>query len=242
MRIKFFAVASAVVLVMSFSFAEMASAQPGGRGGRGFFGGFESGYLGLLRNESVMEEIELVDDQREEIEQIQDEMRQEMRDRMMEMRDSDMSPEQRRESFMALREEMEERQQGFQAQIEKVLLPGQLKRLKQLEVQSSARRSGRGMMGALTNDSMLEELGVDEKQKKELEEKAAELRQKLEEKIKKITADAEEELLSVLSSEQRKTFREMVGSSFDFGQDFERRGLRGGRDRGDRDRGGDNDF
>ena len=64
----------------------------------------------------------------------------------------------------------------------------------------------------------------------------------LEERIKKLTADAEEELLSVLSSDQRKKFREKIGTTFDFGEDAGGRGRRAGRDRGDRNRGGDNDF
>lgn len=240
MKIRVFAVAFVAALILTTGFAEIASAQ--GRGGRGFLGGFDGGYLSLLRNDAVMNEIELVDDQREELDLIQEEIRQEMRERMEEMRNSDMSWDERREIFTEMREEMQERQGDLQKQVEEVLLPGQIKRLKQLEVQNNARRNGNGRMGALSSDSMLEELGVDEKQKKKLEEKAAELKKKLQEKIKKLTSDAEEELLSVLSSEQRKKFMEKFGPAYEFGSDFDRRGRRGGRDRGDRERRGDNDF
>ena len=240
MRIRVFATAIAAVCVLSICFADVASAQPGGRGGfggRGFFGG-NDGWMGLLRNESVMNEIELVDDQKEEIAAIQDELREEMRERMMEMRD--VPREERREMFTEMREEMEERQVEIQKEIEKVLMPMQIKRLKELEVQRAAGRDGGGTMGVLNNADVLEELGVSDKQRKKLEEKAAELKKKLEEKIKKLRADAEEELLSVLSSEQRKKLRDKVGKTFDFGDEFNRRGGRGGgRDRGDRGRRGE---
>lgn len=227
-----------VICVLSLSVAEMANAQRGGGrgGGRGGFGrGGGNGVLGLLQNESVMTEIELVDEQKDEIQTIQDELRQEMRERMEEMRDSDMSREERREAFMGMREEMEERQEEIEQQIEGVLLPEQLKRLKQLEIQRSARRTGGGAMGVLASDELMEKLGIDEEQRKKLEEKAAEVKKKLQERIKKLTKEAEDDILSVLSPSQRKEFREKIGESFEFEDGNDRRG-RGG-DRGGR--GGD---
>ena len=233
MKFNYIATTLVVICVFSLSFADVSVAQRGGPGG--FLGG-NNGWMGLLRNDAVVGEIELVDDQREEIETIQDELRQEMRERMMEMRD--VAPEDRREMFTELREEMEDRQNEVGKEIEKVLMPMQLKRLKELEVQRTAQRNGRGSMGALANEDILEDLGVSDKQKEKLEKKALELKKKIEERIKKMTAEAEEELLSVLTSDQRKKFREKVGKTFDFGDDNrqgrDRRG-RGG-DRRDRDR------
>ena len=40
--------------------------------------------------------------------------------------------------------------------------------------------------------------------------------EKLEEKIKELRAKAEEEILSVLTKEQRTQLREMIGETFDF--------------------------
>ena len=75
---------------------------------------------------------------------------------------------------------------------------------------------------------MLEELGIDEEQKKKLEEKIEEVRKEVEKKIKEIRKEAEDDILSVLTSEQRKMFREKIGETFDFGSDrdpgFRRRG------------------
>ena len=192
--------------------------------------------LGLLRMESIQGEIELVDDQREEIEALQEEMWTEMRERMSSVRD--LEPEERRERFAELRIEMEAQREQYQERIEAVLLPQQLKRLKELQVQSGARRSGQGSLGILQNEAILEELGIDAEKRKELEAKAEEVLAKLQTQIKKMKADAEEEILSVLSSEQRKKFREKVGESFDFDRDGEAGfGGRGGRGGGAEGRG-----
>ena len=223
---------TACVCVLALCLADVASAQPGGGGrGRGGFGGGNN-WLGLLRMDSIQNEIELVDDQQQEIESLQEEMWTEMRENMAGMRD--LEPEERRERFAELREEMEERQVEYQEKIEKVLLPMQLKRLKELHLQSQSRRNGDGAMGVLQNEDLLEELGISEEQKKELEEKAEEVRKDLEKKIKELRAKAEKEILSVLSSEQRKKFLEKVGESFDFGNNrggFGRDGGRQGRGR-----------
>lgn len=221
-----------IVAGVALCMADITSAQPGGQGALGPFGGEGRGQdlLGLLRMEAIQGEIELVDDQREEIEALQEELWSEMRERMSSVRN--LEPEQRRERFAELRTEMEAQREQFQERIEAVLLPQQLKRLKELQVQSGARRSGQGSLGILQNDAVLEELGIDAEKRAELEAKTEEVLAKLQTKIKKLKAEAEEEILSVLSSEQRKKFREKVGESFDFdagnNANFAGRGGRGG--------------
>ena len=184
MRMSHIASAVVAVCVFSMCFADVATAQ----GGRGF----NTGYLGLLRNESVWKEIELVDDQRDELNTLREELEQEMRDRFMEMRESGMSREELREQYSEIREEMQERTVEMQEQVEEVLLPAQIKRLKELEIQNTARRRGGGSMGALQSEDLLEELGIDEDQKKKLEEKAEAVKKKLQAKIKKLTEEAED--------------------------------------------------
>ncbi len=229
MRISLFL--TIAVCAVSLCMADIASAQ---RGGGGLGGrGTTNSWLGLLRMETVQDEIELVPDQMEEIEGLQEEMWGEMQERMADLRE--LEPADRREQFANLRTEMEERQGEYQTKIEGVLLPMQLKRLKELHIQSTARRRGNDGAGAtLQNEDLLEELGVDEEQKKKLEEKAKELREEMQEKIKKLQKKAEEELLSVLTPEQREMYREKVGETFDFGNDRDRGFQRGGAGRGGR--------
>ena len=237
---KSYFLSTMIVAGLALGMTGITSAQPGGPGGAlGGFGGEGRGQdmLGLLRMESIQGEIELVDDQREEIEALQEELWSEMRERMSSVRD--LEPEERRERFAELRTEMETQREQFQERIEAVLLPQQLKRLKELQVQSVARRSGQGSLGILQNETILEELGIDAEKREELEAKAEEVLAKLQTQIKKMKAEAEDEILSVLSSEQRKKFREKVGESFDFdsGNDAGFRG-RGGRGGGPEGRGG----
>ncbi|MEM9412258.1 MAG: hypothetical protein AAGA30_14175 [Planctomycetota bacterium] len=235
---RFYFLATLAFCACSLCFGDFADAQRGGFGGRGFGGrGGGNNWMGLLRMESIQNEIELVDDQMEEIEGLQEEMWQEMQESMRGMRD--LAPEERREQFAELREQMEVRQKDYQKQIEDVLLPMQVKRLKELHIQSQARRSGNGAVGVLQNENMLEELGIDDDQREKLEKKIEEVRKEIEEKIKDIRKEAEEDILSVLTSEQRKMFRAKVGETFDFGGDRDPgfRRERGG-DRGERGRGG----
>ena len=178
-------------------------------------GGNANSWLGLLRKDVVKKEIELVADQEEQIEQLQGDIRQDMQDRMRDLRGLD--PEERREKMLGFREGMEQRQIEFQQKIEAVLLPMQVKRLKELQIQSQSSRNGDGAVGVLFNSEVQKELGLDEEQKKKLEAKVEDVSKKLVEKIKKLRAEAEKEILSVLSSDQRGRLREMIGETFDFG-------------------------
>ena len=119
--------------------------------------------MNLLRNEAVKSELELVDDQVQEIESIMEEMWAEMREKMGKMREfRDLTPEERREKYAEVREDMDERKKKYQEQVYGVLLPQQMTRLKQLSIQSRARRTGEGALGVLQNSELLTELGIDE--------------------------------------------------------------------------------
>ncbi len=221
---------SLLIAGLAFGLTDHLSAQPGGgRGGR------DADLFGLLRMQSVQGEIELVDDQMEEIEMLQEEMWTEMRQKMSSIRD--LAPEERREKFAELREEITERREEYQAKIEQVLLPNQLKRLKELQIQRVARRGDRGTIGILDNEEICEELGIDEATREKLEKKSEEVLKELTEKIKKLRAQAEDEILSVLSSDQRKKYREKIGATFDFGNE-RGAGIGGRRGRGGGDEGG----
>lgn len=212
-----------MLATFAIGFADIASAQPGGQ--RGARRGDDM--MSLLRNESVQTEIDLVDDQMQEIETMQEQMWAEIREEMAAARD--LEPEERRARFMELREEMAEKRRDYDEKVESVLLPHQLKRLKELQVQSRARRYGNnGSIGILQDEEILEELGIDEDKAAELEEKAEEVMEKLQEKIRKLRTEAEDEILSVLSSEQQKKFREMVGESFEFQRDRRQATLQAG--------------
>jgi Spy/CpxP family protein refolding chaperone len=221
------------------SFVVSASAQPpdGPRMGRfveresAGFGG--DGIMTLLQDERIRQELDMVEDQNAELQTLRDELTQGMRELFDGMRD--LSPEERRERFDEIREEMDQKRKDIEEKVNNMLLPHQQKRLQQLIFQSQSRRGG--ALGFAANDNILEKLGVTEEQKNQLREKGEQVRKELDEKIAKLRKEAADDLLSVLSAEQRQKYQDLVGDSFDFGDQGDR-GFGGGRG-GRRDRGGE---
>jgi hypothetical protein len=121
----------------------------------------------------------------------------------------DIPQEERAERFAQLRTEIEEMSEQRMGE---VLLPHQMKRLKEINVQQQVQRGG--LSGALSG-AMAEQLGITDEQREEMVAKAQELQQEMQEKIAKMRADAEEELKSLLTPEQRAKLEEMMGSKFD---------------------------
>lgn len=217
-----FVVALAIVTI---SFASSAWAQQEGRRSRGgfvpFFGGGAN--TGLLMRDDVRKELEIVDDQVEKIRALSDEMREQMRDLYSGLRD--LSQEERQAKFTELREKSAELQKELSAKVDDVLLPQQRDRLKQIGLQMQMRY--RGTSGLLT-DQLAEDLNITDKQKEELRAKAEEVRKSLEEQIAKARAEARDELLEVLTQEQRDKLKALLGNDFqtesNYSGGFRRRG------------------
>lgn len=197
-----------VAAVCSMCCVETAVAQRGGMAR--VMGG--NNQFGLLMNKQVQEELELVDDQVRELEDLQKEMEQVVRDMFSEMQD--LPRDQMREGWRDMREKMQEKMKPFEGRVKEVLMPHQHDRLKQLGYQNRARGQGAG--GALQNQDLLDELEVTDEQKEKLDEALKEAREELQKQYAKLVKDAEEDVLKVLDSEQRKKYRELVGDPFQF--------------------------
>ncbi len=235
-----------LVAACSLLLTDVVLAQPGGGGGgrqRGMgMAGFGGGTMGLLNDERVQGELELVDDQIEELRAIQQSAQESMRDMFSEMQD--LPPEERRDFMTNMRGRLQDRMKEFEDEANQVLLPHQKQRLKQLVYQSSGRRGGAG--GTLANEDLLEELGVTDEQRKQLEEARTRAQQELQKKYAELLRAAEDDVLKVLTKDQRNKYRELVGDAFDFqannpgmgrGGFGNRRGNPGGDPRGNRDGG-----
>ncbi len=210
--------ASILFFASALLLGNVATAQPGGdlRPGdmrqRGFGAGFGAGMIGLLANERVHDELELVDDQIEELKGIQQASQSAIRDMFSEMQD--LGPEDRRALMEGMREKIQEKMKQFEEDANHVLLPHQRDRLKQLTFQAAGRGQGAG--GALNNDSLLEELGVTDEQRAKIDEATEKAREELRVKYMELVRDAEEDILKALTSEQRTKYKELVGDSFEF--------------------------
>ncbi len=211
-----------------------AYAQPPGGGGFGGFGG--GGLVGLVSREEVQQEIQLVDEQRDKVMEIseaaRDKMRDEMRSMFSEMRD--LSGEERRERFGEIRSKMEEMNADVESQLKKALLPHQLERLKQIDLQQRMQSRGEG---GLSSRAVSEALDLTDEEREKLEKKAEEVRAELQAKIREAQAEAREKILEALPAEKKAKLEEMLGDTFQMNEEdrFGRGGFRGRDGRGERD-------
>ena len=210
--------------------------------------------LMLLMSKQVQKELEIVDEQKEKLQKLADEAMQEMREGMRERFAGlrDLPDEERRAKFDEIRKEMEGRAEKMMKKVEEVLLPHQIDRLKQIQLQMQG--------GSVTsNPKVAEELKLTEEQKEKLRKIRDELQEKmrgfgekfrglrdlegeareakikeLREEITKLRKEGEEKALAVLTGEQRAKLEKMIGKKFEFDWSQMRRGRgRGGRPGGE---------
>jgi len=237
---------SRLIAVLSVLFlAGLSFAQPpGGRGPRGgpggFFGG--GGVLGLAQQQEVQQEIELSEDQLAQLRTLNDTIRSEIRDQMQGMFQGlrDLSDEERQAKFAEIRAKFEEINKDAEARLQNVLMPQQLDRLKQIDLQARIQRGG---AAALTEGELADTLGLSEDQRAQIRDKAEQVQKDLQEKIGQLRVDARNQLLGVLTPDQRARLEAMMGADFalpepQFGPPGGRRargigfGGRAGRNRG----------
>ena len=202
---------------------------PGGPGG--FFGG--GGVLGLVARDEVQQELQLVDEQKDKVRGITEGMRNKVREMFGQMRD--LSDDERRAQFGEIRSKIEALGAETEKQLEKVLLPHQMDRLKQIDLQSKVQSRG---ASALTSGDVAKALNLTDEQREKLEKRAAEVQEELQTKIKQLQADARKKMLDVLTPDQQAQLEKMMGQQFDlpeqnFRDRFRGRGGRPG-DRPDR--------
>ena len=179
---------------------------PGGFGGGAMFGGAFGGLAEVLRREDVRKELELLDDQVAQLQKLAEGRRDQMRDLFSGLRD--VPQEQRGEK---MRELFQKAQKDIEAEVGKILLPHQMKRAKQLEMQLRL-RGGLGRM----NDQAAQDLGLTDDQKEQLRAKSDELEDAIRKKLAALRAEAQDELLKTLTPAQQAKWKEMVGEPFEF--------------------------
>lgn len=206
---------------------------------RGGFGGLMgNSSISLLGDSKVAKELELDEGQAEALNELRGDMRDVFRETFGGMRERFREPDVDREAVMEeIRESLSENMKPVDEKLKEVLLPHQMSRLSELTFQMQAKRGG--TKGLLENDKVKAELGITDEQIEQVKVKAEEVKKKLEEKILQAKKEAEDEILSVLTSEQQAKIKKMMGESFTFEESEGRFGGRGGRDggRGGRDGG-----
>jgi hypothetical protein len=185
--------------------------------------------------EDVQQEIQLVDEQLDKVAAVAEEARETMWDELRSLRDEtrDLGEDERRERF---RSKIEELSADTESKLKKALLPHQLQRLKQIELQT---RMQSRFEGGLSSRAVADALELTDEQREKLEQRAEEVRMELQEKIRQAQAEAREKLLDVLTPDQKAKLQELTGEAFQMSDEnrfFGRGGFRGrGERNGDRD-------
>ena len=162
----------------------------------------------LINNPSVQKDLELVGDQLEKVRKLQKEHNRKIQDHFKGFKDGSINLN----NMEDLRSSMEELKAKQREELNKLLLPQQVDRLKQIAFQTHMRQSGTA--NALASKKIAEELGLSNEQVKALKDKAKELKKKLAEDIEKLKEKLKEELLSDLTSEQREKIKAMTGEKY----------------------------
>ncbi|TWU56494.1 hypothetical protein Poly51_24050 [Rubripirellula tenax] len=216
--------------------------RPGGGGGGGGMGGDPT--FTLLRVDEVRTELEISPDQEEALKKLGEQMRP-TRPEGVDFRS--MSEEDRTKFFAKMQKESSEKMAEMKLQLDEVLFPEQMERLKEISLQAQGAQ-------ALGDPEVVSELKISDTQKKELDEVRESLREEMTTKMRelfsnrdgnsdmreqmtKMRSDMDEKIFAVLTPAQKTQFEEMKGEKFDL-PDGALGGGRGGPGGGG-DRGGD---
>jgi hypothetical protein len=172
--------------------------------------------LGWLYMTQIQKELEVLPEQREQIDQLRTEVNGKLSELYKSLNEGDRTEWQKKyyEASKELGEETEKK-------VRQILLPHQINRLKQIALQMKLASAGYGSAYALTTDSdVADELEISEEQKAELRDKEkelqAEIRTKTQEFYKQLNEEAREKLLSVLTPAQRQKLDRLIGDKFEW--------------------------
>ncbi len=237
--------AATFVALCAMTLQPVTAQRPGGRGGPGGFGGrggpggglggmqpsSDMMILGLLRNEAVMEEVDIMPDQREALQKVAEQVRGGERPDFSRFRDA--TAEEREKLAEEMREQLAERMNAAKESIQEVLEPAQLKRLNEIVIQLMGSR-------ALSDPKVIEKLGISSEQTKQMEEVRQSSRESMRdlfqgggrEEIRERMAEAREKeeasLMEILTSEQQTKFKELKGEPSEALETMQARGFGAG--------------
>jgi Spy/CpxP family protein refolding chaperone len=171
-------------------------------------GGVTNNSIGWLSDEDILNELDIVEEQREQLRRIREQetkKRQEFFNTIRGMEPAKMG-EFVREFGTMLKADVDK-------QVKEVLLPHQAKRLEQIRLQTSMRGMG---SRALESEALAKALGITDEQKQKMREKEKEVREQLQKKLEQLRKEAQDEVLSVLTDAQRKKLTMMLGEDYEF--------------------------
>ena len=161
----------------------------------------------LVGNPSVSKDLEIVEDQLDQVRALQEEFGKQTSVQMNGLRDGSISGDQYTALLIAQKANREKR-------LKEILLPHQVKRLNQISFQLRTKGIS-NFTGNKFDKSIAEKLGLSAEQQNQLRDKSREISKRLEEEFKRMRAEAKEELLGVLTADQRTKFAELSGAKYE---------------------------
>jgi Spy/CpxP family protein refolding chaperone len=205
-------VAAVIVAIVACAVPAVAQvAQAGGQGGRAVMGRpiatFPAvpGYYSL-RMEHVRDQLELIDEQKQKLQELGKEYSEKTRSQYSQQdwaKVREMSAEERRKHYAELNIRRQKLAEEIKAEIEKILLPHQLKQLKEIEFRTRA-------ASMLYSPLVLDRVGVSEEQRETL----GKIRTELQARMQKLRDESLEKMFDALTPEQRKKLEEEAAQGF----------------------------
>lgn len=168
------------------------------------------GVMTMLRNPSIRNDIEMLDEQYEDLQERRAKIVREMNQQIVGLLSAEVvDPYELREEISKIRARAEEATQ-------KALLPFQFERLKQLQYQTLMQRVG--TVNVLTNAPLATELGITDDQKETLRDAAKDIDKELTRKITELRSQAMKDLSSRLKQDQQTKLRKILGDESQYHQ------------------------
>lgn len=163
----------------------------------------------MLSNPSVQKDLELVGDQLKKVQDLQSDFAAQMKAQIGDLNKGGLSTD-RLKDLPILMKQLREQQRE---QMEGMLLPHQIERLKQVALQTHMKQSGTA--GALASKKVAEALGMTEEQIERLKEKSKEINEQLAQDMEELKEKAKDELLNELTSDQKSKLKELTGDKYE---------------------------
>ena len=190
-------------------------------GGLQFSGGAYTNPMGQSLSNLWMpqmeKELEIVPEQKEAIAKLRTEVMEQMRSLWTNTGEGE--PQERMARYQEAAKKLGE---DTEKKLQEILLPHQIRRLTQINLQMKLSQTGYGSAAALAGDDLAKELGLSEEQRAKLRETEQEVLKEVREKLaqfqKQLQEESREKLLGVLTASQRKKLEELTGAKFDYQQ------------------------
>jgi hypothetical protein len=164
----------------------------------------------LIQNAEVQREIDLVEKQRQDVQQLHADFQAKILKLALSYRHQEIDSV----KVNRLSNEMKQLREEQRSRLKEILLPHQLERLQQISVQQTIELGG--LIGALSNKLVAADLGLTIPQIERLRTRSVELNQELIEQIKRLKEDASEKLLAELTPEQNEKLKALTGAKYTY--------------------------